>query len=134
MKQRPRKKLRSTGVSPGESHSSAGKMPASPTANMAVLLRARVDYSFQVFNQLQHVSPIFRGDVSRAVVRSAVLPFVVLLEQTPKSFPRISIEPKGFCCSFGVYDVWIDRAITRCERGFQSNNSRGFRIIFPRGR
>src|SRR6186713_519104 len=131
MKQRSRKKLRSTGilpvrqlgVSPGESLSPAGKMPANPTARMAVLLRARVDYSFQIFNQLQHISPVFLGDASRAVVRSAVLPFIVLLEQTAKAIARISIKFERFCCSLRIHDVWIDPAVTRCERGFQSNNS-----------
>src|SRR4249920_2750205 len=89
--------------------------------------------SFQIFNQLQYIAPIFRGDASRAVVRSAVLPLVVLLEQTAKPVARISIKLEGFRCSFRVHGVWVDAATRRSERGFQSNNSRGFGIIFPRG-
>src|SRR6476661_4053034 len=86
-----------------------------------------------MFNQLQDIVPVFGRDASRAVVRSAVLPLVVLLEQTAKPVARISVKLKGFRCSFRIYGVWIHAASTRSERGFQSNNSRGFGIIFPRG-
>src|SRR6476469_5025088 len=86
-----------------------------------------------MFNQLQDVAPVFGRDTSRAVVRSAVLPLVVLLEQTAKPVARISIKLEGFRCSFRIHGVWIYAASTRSERGFQSNNSRGFGIIFPRG-
>ena len=86
------------------------------------------------FRSASYIAPVFRGDASRAVVRSAVLPLVVLLEQTAKPVARISIKLEGFRCSFRVHCVWVDAATTRGERGFQSNNSRGFGIIFPRGR
>src|SRR6478609_10337705 len=86
-----------------------------------------------MFNQLQDIAPVFRGDAPRAVMRSAVLPLVVLLEQTAKPVARISIKLEGFRCSFRIHGVWIDAAVTRGECSFQSNNSRGFGIIFPRG-
>src|SRR6185436_3358869 len=89
--------------------------------------------SFQIFNQLQYIPPVFRRDSSGAVVRSAVLPLVVLLEQTAKSFARISIKLEGFRRSFRVDDVWVEAAVTRGQRGFQLNNSRRFGVIFPRG-
>src|SRR5262245_62314960 len=67
-------------------------------------------------------------------MRSAVLPFVVLLEQTAKPVTRITIKFEGFSRSFRVYSVWVGAAVARGKRGFQSNNSRGFSIIFPRRR
>src|SRR5436305_6834971 len=89
--------------------------------------------SSQIFNQLEYVASVFRGDSSRAVMSAAVLPLVVLLEQTAKSVTGTGIKLESFRCDFRVDGVWVNAAVTRGERRFQSNNSRGFRIIFPRG-
>src|SRR4029434_10760401 len=87
-----------------------------------------------MFNQLQYIAAVFGGDSSRAIVCSTVLPLVVLLEQTTKTVARITIKLESFRRSFRIDGVWIDGAVTRGERGFQSNNSRGFGIIFSRRR
>src|SRR5436305_7125954 len=89
--------------------------------------------SSQIFNQLEYVASVFRGDSSRAVVRAAVLPLVVLLEQTAKSVARAGIKFESFRCGFRVHGIWVNAVVWRSEGGFQSNNSRGVRIIFPRG-
>src|SRR5436190_7957556 len=88
--------------------------------------------SSQILDQLQHLALVFRRDSSRSIARTAVLPFVALLEQPPQAIPRITSELESFRCSFGVDHVWIDAPIARRKSGFYTNDSGCFGIIFAR--
>src|SRR6266567_6032093 len=81
-----------------------------------------------MFHQLQHVAAVLRGNPFRAVVGSAILELVALLEQSPQSFARIRIESERIRRCLSIDGVWIDIARQRC---FHSNDPGSLRVVFP---
>src|SRR5437763_14374469 len=97
--------------SEAESRNSAENTRRSSTGSLDFARDDQLWSSFQMFNQLQHVPPVFRGNSPRAVMRSAVLPLVALLEQTAKAVARLDIQIESVGGRLRVHNVWLDPAV-----------------------
>src|SRR5881409_2192626 len=81
---------------------------------IATSRRALRFLSFQILDQFQHIPAIFRGNFSRAIMRTAVLELVALLEQSAQPLPRIAVESKRVRRCLCINYVWVDLATARC--------------------
>src|SRR5437764_38619 len=100
--------------------------------------RVRMLYYFfacscsQIFDQLQDLPAALRGDPSGTIMRSAVLPFVALLEQSAQLVARVAVQIESLGGTFRVHHVRIDSAGARRQRCLHSNCSGSFCVIFSR--